>query len=138
MTLMRAFSAVAGSWKTTETTRPMSMRSLAVRWVTSWPLNSTLPLVACCRPHITLAVVDLPQPDSPTMPMVWPGMSFRFTLLTAVILFLWNSPDPARVVNTTSTSLSSIIGTLGSFLGVSAAWLIGHLLPGWKLSPRRA
>lgn len=36
-----------------------------------------------CRPHMTLAVVDFPQPDSPTMPMVCPGMSLIVTPWTA-------------------------------------------------------
>ena len=65
---MRAFSAVAGSWKTTEITRPIVLRWSAVRLVTSMPLKNTRPDVGACRPHMTLAVVDLPQPDSPTMP----------------------------------------------------------------------
>ena len=36
---------------------------------------------------MTFAVVDLPQPDSPTMPMVSPGMSFSVSPLTACTLF---------------------------------------------------
>ena len=36
---MRGFSAVAGFWKTTETTRPIFLRSSAVRLVTSSPLK---------------------------------------------------------------------------------------------------
>ena len=78
------------------------------------------------------AVVDFPQPDSPTIPIVLPGISLRFTLFTAVILFLWNKPDPARVVNTTSASRSSMIGTSPfSFciLFVSLTFMfIAHLL----------
>ena len=75
------------------------------------PFEQHLPDVSDCSPHITFAVVDLPQPDSPTMPIVLPGMSLRFTPLTAVILLRWNRPEPARVVNTTFASFSSMIGT---------------------------
>ncbi len=42
---MRALRAVAGSWKTTESTEPMCLRSSAVRLVTSLPLKKTLPEV---------------------------------------------------------------------------------------------
>ena len=38
---MRGLSAVAGSWNTTETTRPIFLRRSAVRFVTSVPLKYT-------------------------------------------------------------------------------------------------
>ena len=54
-----------------------STHSLVVRWVMSRPSNSifppaTLP-VPGNRPMTAAAVVDLPEPDSPTMATVWPG-----------------------------------------------------------------
>ncbi len=94
---MRAFRAVAGSWNTTEMTRPMVRRSAAVRLVTSVPLKNTRPSVGFCRPHITFAVVDLPQPDSPTMPRVSPGMSLRVRPRTAWTLLGLNSDPGARL-----------------------------------------
>ena len=108
-TLMRAFSAVAGSWNTTEITRPMRRRCAAERFVTSSPLKNTLPDVGCCKPHITLAVVDLPQPDSPTMPKVSPGMSLRVRPRTACTLFGCRM-EPVRVLNVTRMSSRKMMG----------------------------
>ena len=108
-TLMRAFKAVAGSWNTTDITRPMRRRSAAVRFVTSLPLKNTLPDVGCCRPHMTLAVVDLPQPDSPTMPSVWPGMSLSVSPRTACTLFGCRM-EPVRVLNVTRMSSRKMMG----------------------------
>ena len=106
---MRAFSAVAGSWNTTEITRPMRRRCAAERFVTSSPLKNTLPDVGCCKPHITLAVVDLPQPDSPTMPKVSPGMSLRMRPRTACTLFGCRM-EPVRVLNVTRMSSRKMMG----------------------------
>ena len=106
---MRALSAVAGSWNTTEITRPMRRRCAAERFVTSSPLKYTLPAVGCCKPHITLAVVDLPQPDSPTMPSVWPGMSLRVRPRTACTLFGCRM-EPVRVLNVTRISSRKMMG----------------------------
>ena len=120
---MRAFRAVAGSWNTTEMTRPMVRRSAAVRLVTSVPLKNTRPSVGFCRPHITFAVVDLPQPDSPTMPRVSPGMSLRVRPRIAWTLLGCKS-DPVRVLNVTLTSSRKM-------MGVSLSWTVPASAPVW-------
>ena len=102
---MRALSAVEGSWNTTETTRPICRLSFAVRWVTSEPLKYTCPEVGRCSPHITLAVVDFPQPDSPTMPIVSPAFTVMLTPRTAWMC-VGLRMEPVRVLKETVTSLS--------------------------------
>src|SRR5437773_8535946 len=47
------------------------------------PLNPTLPSVGWCRPTISLATVDLPEPDSPTRASVSPGSTEKLTRSTA-------------------------------------------------------
>src|SRR3989442_15225057 len=47
------------------------------------PLNATLPSVGRCRPTISLATVDLPEPDSPTRASVSPGSTEKLTRSTA-------------------------------------------------------
>ena len=81
-TIMRGLRAVAGSWKTTEMLRPRSRRSEAER-PKGRPLKMTSPEVTGCRPTMTRAVVDLPQPDSPTSPSVSPRLTLSETSLTA-------------------------------------------------------
>ena len=58
---------------------------------------------------MTLAVVDLPQPDSPTRPMVSPGMSLKVRPLTACTR-LGCRREPVRVLNVTDTSSRKMIG----------------------------
>lgn len=69
---------VMGSWGTMPIPDPRSStHSLAVRFVMSRPSNSMVPPVTRpvpgSRPMTAAAVVDLPDPDSPTMATVWPG-----------------------------------------------------------------
>ena len=47
------------------------------------PQYSTLPLSALYMLHISLAIVVLPLPDSPTMPRDEPEAIFNETLLSA-------------------------------------------------------
>ena len=67
------FSVSNGFWNTicmypTVLPRALSTGICAM----SWPLRRTSPSVAVSSPIITLAKVDLPQPDSPTMATVSP------------------------------------------------------------------
>ena len=96
--VMRGFSAVAGSWKTTETERPNSLRMAAFRLMAGLPWNRTSPDVGACRPTSTEASVDLPQPDSPTMPTVSPRLMVKSTPLTALTMLGRNSPPVTGVV----------------------------------------
>ena len=117
---MRGLSAVEGSWNTTETTLPIFLRRSGVRLVTSSPSKYTCPEVGDCRPHMTLAVVDLPQPDSPTMPMTSPGMSFRETSCTACTR-LGCMSDPVRVLKVTEMSSRKMIGVCSLIYSTSCA-----------------
>ncbi|MNI78284.1 hypothetical protein D3C73_1346450 [compost metagenome] len=92
---MRGFSAVAGSWKTTETERPNCLRMAAFRLMAGFPWNKTLPDVGGWSPTSTDASVDLPQPDSPTMPTVSPRLMVKSTPSTALTMFGRNKP-PVR------------------------------------------
>jgi len=110
---MRALSAVDGSWKTTDTTRPMARRSAALRLVTSRPWKKTCPSVGACRPHMTLARVDLPEPDSPTRPILSPGASERVTSSTALTQFGLKI-GPVRDLKCTLTLRRSMMGVVGA------------------------
>ena len=69
---------VIGSWGTRPIPEPRRRtHSLVDRRVMSSPSNSMEPPVTLpvpgSRPMTAAAVVDLPEPDSPTMATVWPG-----------------------------------------------------------------
>src|SRR5256884_7018804 len=80
-------SEVIGSWKIIAISRPRISRiSYSLSLVRSWPLNITLPLTILpgrCKRMTLRAVTDLPQPDSPTMPSVSPGVRSKETPSTA-------------------------------------------------------
>ena len=78
--------------------------------------------------------MDLPQPDSPTMPSVSPGMSLSVRPRRACTL-LGCSSDPVRVLNVTFTSsrkmmgVSSVDETLAALAAgnLDVAHLLQHL-----------
>ena len=89
--------------------------SLSVDRVMSAPANSmdppvTLP-VPGSRPITACAVVDLPEPDSPTMATVWPRYTVRLTPRTACT-------GPCAAANETSRSR---IRSSGSALEVATS-----------------
>ena len=53
----------------------------------SFPSYLTLPssISQVARPIVTNEVTDLPHPDSPTSPIIWPWSTFRFTECRASI-----------------------------------------------------
>jgi len=53
--------------------------------VTSSPATLMLPAAAGVRRRIARAIVDLPEPDSPTRPKVLPGAMEKVVPLTALI-----------------------------------------------------
>ena len=69
---MRGFSDAIGSWKTIIRSRRTSRSALPFSREMSWPMNSTEPSVRSSSRTMQRASVDLPQPDSPTMPSVSP------------------------------------------------------------------
>src|SRR5213593_1439129 len=75
-TRMRGSSDAYGSWKTAWTARRYARRPSRSSADTSRPSKRMLPAVGVSRARISLDVVVLPQPDSPTRPSVEPaGMS---------------------------------------------------------------
>ena len=79
-TRWRGLSEENGSWNTGWISRARSRRSIAARLR---PSTSTSPALGGSRPRITRASVDLPQPDSPTMPSTSPAGSANDTPSTA-------------------------------------------------------
>ena len=81
------FNAVIGSWKITETSRPRIWRS--ERWsmpTSSRPSSLIEPLTLeffGSSPINDIAVVDLPDPDSPTMARTSPALSSNDASMTA-------------------------------------------------------
>lgn len=82
-TVMRGFSEVYGSWKTIWMLRRTVFIDLAESLVMSSPLNVIRPDVGSSRCTSIFATVDLPQPDSPTMPSVSPAARSNETPSTA-------------------------------------------------------
>src|SRR5712691_9172302 len=80
---MRGLSEEYGSWKTICMLRRSRWRARRLDQDTSRPSNSTVPPSASSSPSRSRAVVDLPQPDSPTMPSVWPVAMLKLTPSTA-------------------------------------------------------
>ena len=83
------FSDDSGSWKIIAMSRPrrsrMAFSSSASRLVPSKVASpSTLLPRLGSRPMIASEVTDLPQPDSPTRPTVWPGRTSKLTPSTAM------------------------------------------------------
>ena len=76
-------------------------------WVRSLPSNQTVPEVGGGSWSKARPVVDLPQPDSPTMPSVSPGSTSKLTSDTA-----WTFRRPAGNSTTSfSTRTSDAAGS---------------------------
>ena len=73
-----------GSWKIICIFVLSALDSFAVRFPMSCPSNMILPSVLGISPRIVLPVVDLPQPDSPTSPIVVPLFMEKDTSSTAL------------------------------------------------------
>ena len=58
------------------------------------PSTSTVPEVGVSSPRIRRASVDLPQPDSPTMPSTLPAGTLNVTSSTAITRFSAFSNPP--------------------------------------------
>ena len=71
-TVRRGFSDEYGSWKIICISRRSGLISLALRSAISRPSKRTEPDVGCSSRSSSRAVVDLPQPLSPTIPNVSP------------------------------------------------------------------
>ncbi len=65
--------------------------------MTSSPLNRTSPSVFSIRRKIVRPVVDLPQPDSPTSPIVVPRLKLKDTSSTAFALPVRTAENPPLI-----------------------------------------
>jgi hypothetical protein len=99
--LCRGSRLVYGSWKTICTSRPRCRRLPAARAgvLRSLPQALICPLVGRSRPMIILAIVVLPEPDSPTIASDSPSPTVNDTSSTAT-----RSPNSLRRFATLSTS----------------------------------
>ena len=66
-------NAENGSWNTACTSRQYAVRSLPFRLVTSLPWKVIVPEVIGSSPSTIRAIVDFPEPLSPTMVVIWPS-----------------------------------------------------------------
>ena len=71
-TVMRGLSELYGSWKMSFIFLRASVSACPLSEVKSSPSRATVPEVGSVRRRTHLPVVDLPQPDSPTMAKVSP------------------------------------------------------------------
>ena len=92
-TVIDGFSVSNGFWNTicTEDTVSVPRFSIGMSWM-SWSNSMILPEVAVSSPISTLAKVDLPQPDSPTMASVSPSRASKLSVSFALTTFF--SPPP--------------------------------------------
>jgi hypothetical protein len=80
---LRGFSEAYGSWKIIVISRRIGRIEARESLVMSRPSNVTLPSVVSRSFTMQRASVDLPQPDSPTIPSVSPGLMLKETPSTA-------------------------------------------------------
>src|SRR5215217_8459034 len=108
-TVNTGLRALIGSWNTMAMRRPRSARiSASLLSKMLLPSNSTRPRGISpggsgIRRMIALAVTDLPEPDSPTRPKVWPRSIEKDTPSTAV-----RSPRRRRKRTVRSSSASTV------------------------------
>ena len=82
-TVIRGFSDAYGSWKTICISRRTLRISRRSKCVMSRPLKMIFPDVGSTSLMIVRDSVVLPQPDSPTSPIVSPALIERSTVSTA-------------------------------------------------------
>src|SRR5262245_6802972 len=128
---MRGLSAEYGSWKTICMLRRSVFRREPVSVCTSTPSNATAPVSGSMRPSTRRAVVDLPQPVSPTMPSVVPASTVNGTLSAAeTYAFEYSPVRTGNLLRSPSTLSSTCDGLCVSGAGVALPeWLL-HALPG--------
>src|SRR5262252_9094115 len=133
---MRGLSAEYGSWKTICMLRRSVLRRGPVSVCTSTPSNATVPASGSMRPRTMRAVVDLPQPVSPTMPSVVPVSTVNETLSTAeTYAFEYSPVRTENLLRSPSTRSSTGDGVcvagsvaslrlLGIVIASSSHWLV--------------
>ena len=82
-TRLRGLSDAYGSWKIIIISRRNGLISTRESLVMSRPSKTIRPSVASSSRMMQRAIVDLPQPDSPTTPSVSPCLTLKLTPSTA-------------------------------------------------------
>ena len=82
-TRLREFSDAYGSWKIIIISRRIGRICARESFEMSRPRNVIVPEVGSSRRMMQRAIVDLPQPDSPTTPSVSPSFTVNETPSTA-------------------------------------------------------
>ena len=90
---MRGSSDAIGSWKTICRSRRIALRSPRVQRGAVVPSTEIVPLCGGSSSRISMSVVVLPQPDSPTRPSVSPSRMSKLMPSTACTV-------PTRRLNT--------------------------------------
>src|SRR5487761_25048 len=136
-TVRVGFSDVIGSWKTMPIALPRRRRSSpAGMVVSSRPSNSIDPpaiLPPCgSRPRIDIAVMVLPDPDSPTIPRVSPRATEKLTPSTGTTV-----PAGAAISTRRSRTVSTAWRSPAEPLCVLIPALISALMrpPRWRSEP---
>ena len=109
----RGLSEAKESWKTICRFLRNSLRAMPPYSATPSPSNTILPLSGLIKRAINLAVVDLPQPDSPTMPSVLPLATEKLTLSTAWTNFFSLAKSSLRTGKYFLSSLTTSNGWAG-------------------------
>ena len=104
-TVRRGFSEANGSWNTICTRSLMCRTALPRAPVTSRPSSVIRPDAVGTSWTMARASVDLPDPDSPTMPIEVPASTARLTSSTAV-----SACRPAPYLTATWSSSSRLTG----------------------------
>src|SRR5262245_30732036 len=98
---------------------------------TSTPSNATVPESGSTRPSTMRAVVDLPQPVSPTIPSVVPASTVNETLSTAETYAFEHSPvRTENLFRSPSTLSSTCDGARVSGAGVPPPEALLETVPG--------
>src|SRR5437899_4960546 len=127
---MRPFIEADGSWNIRCTLRRRRRSSDPPTDDSSTPPTKMRPAVGRSSATIMRAMVDLPQPDSPTRPKVSPGATEKDTSAVALSSALWrlmNPPVETEYVLTTlcnSRTGPGVDATRG-FEGVTVATTLG-------------
>ena len=83
-TRLRGLSEAYGSWKIIIISRLIGRMAGRERFEMSRPSKTILPSVTSSSRMMQRANVDLPQPDSPTIPSVSPDLTEKLTPSTAL------------------------------------------------------
>ena len=119
--VMRGEREEYGSWKTIWMRRRSGRSSSSFMWEMSVPPKRMRPEVGSSRRTMRFARVDLPQPDSPTMPMDSPFSMERDTPFKACTSFVFPKNPFVRKVFVTLSIVSSALMRPPPFRG-SRRW----------------